>query len=944
MMTRARANAAMAADGNPKQEGRKGARGSNKPKVPYSMMTRARANAAMAADGNPTVVASSSTMFSNTILSNMKTTETKSRSDTADGLPSDGSAADSRSRKQHQALSASNNSGIVAGSISMGLNHVQYWESHIASLRVAMNLADGYTTFIQCMERIPYVSVQTTELKRLVAEISNYSNDHRAEIDTVNESLEQLEQLDDEAVIKMMAQNDVAMLKSFDETQRCWYLKKRRETRIERRETLIERREKLIERRAKEMEQIRVKLVKEVSLAMNHVSKVHTTAINLDHAVSVLSALSQTETQSYYEMQSKSTVLVEEKVATARVCDAPVLVVNNLNDNVKPIDRGIFTEDNLLKIREDYLPGDLKMIQDVFNKAVEKCGKLANLANPSSEDKANYDKAIAKMLARFTDVVTAGITNEETWFSDCYSFPGPVCQEVAGVQEVLTATWLAIGANLKISSLEERDSPPKNNITRERYLEDVKDRKQRVVDAVVSVRGANYAKIIRDDAVELLVEMKPGQRSDAGPYQLIRQQRAQMLGHLGKQSGRGLNFGGGIGIPTYVTGLIAGLGHVQILQLHLVDPGTENGCLELRATRLLPLMTKKNFQTWYTSDNHYKKYAKQWRLLEQILYPESHTSNSETSNSETQNEEVRGMDGILLAHSKRRYADDNDVLLGWKVLLSVMTASRREFVGTWGKNMSNENFSNMIGFGSFSMVFKVKNTDSVIKVSACRDHGHISNEIAFLNILSIISEYPNTLTRIQGNFNGSTQQKFSIGGIEIGVPYVELSPCGQSLYYFLLKQKTEDKKQSVICDIGKGIHSALEFIHGHMICHNDVSDKNIVLKDGMPVLIDFGNAATLGDTKTVFLGTTEFAHRSIHGAKWTCKKEYDLASLGFTMATILEGGRVAWKNLSSGPVTGRKSVFDDRLKKARDIILGAGSISADVLACWVKWILHDEIE
>jgi len=179
--------------------------------------------------------------------------------------------------------------------------------------------------------------------------------------------------------------------------------------------------------------------------------------------------------------------------------------------------------------------------------------------------------------------------------------------------------------------------------------------------------------------------------------------------------------------------------------------------------------------------------------------------------------------------------------------------------------------------------------------------------------------------------------------------YVQISPLGISLYYYLLnqcdnKQEKNERYYSAIKNIGNDMMKALSFIHMHMVCHNDVSDKNIVIKDGRPVLIDFGCAAQLHSEKTGFVGTTEFAHRTIHTSIiWHCKKRFDFASLGFALATILNGGVVAWTGLSSGPVAEQGShVFGNCISEASKIIQGEVGLDKENCKFLLEWISLDE--
>jgi len=56
--------------------------------------------------------------------------------------------------------------------------------------------------------------------------------------------------------------------------------------------------------------------------------------------------------------------------------------------------------------------------------------------------------------------------------------------------------------------------------------------------------------------------------------------------------------------------------------LYLIAPGKLNSQVELHSTHLLPLMTKKNFELWYKSNDDYQTYAAEWTKLQELLYPE----------------------------------------------------------------------------------------------------------------------------------------------------------------------------------------------------------------------------------------------------------------------------------------------------------------------------------
>jgi len=591
----------------------------------------------------------------------------------------------------------------------------------------------------------------------------------------------------------------------------------------------------------------------------------------------------------------------------ARVVPELDFVLSELFKNAKIISDGIFAENVLrdhCENKDSFYPKDttvLKNISDAYDEAIDRY--------VTSDPLHRGKKGSGDLLKWFTVAVSGKKDDAESLVNFPPYFPGPAVPEKEGVQRVLPHLLLLLGGQLKNNRSFTRSSPPKSNVRHEGRFEGMENRKERVVDAVVSVRGAHHAKIIRDDALEVMIELKPGQRSNEGPIRLMNQQREQLMGNLGKQTGRGLHFGEGIGVPTFVTGIIAGLGHVQILQLHLLAPGTLDSKLELRATRLLPLMTEKNFEQWYKSDGNHM-YGDQWEKLRCLLYPKKLASDG--------NEEQVGnsvFDNILLKHTHGYHVDKDNIPLGWKAIWTVMTGSHTDLFGAWG----TKKIGQMIGFGAYASVFHKYNCNWVTKVSTRGNSHHIQNEIRLLSFLKTTNQsgYPATVVK----YENSGLHDFWMGGVKISLPYIITSPQGVSLYYELLKLDCKEKYWDLIKNICEGMKAALKFIHRRNICHNDISDKNIVLKDQKPVLVDFGNAASVGDKKEGFHGTTEFAHREIHTSKfWYCQEDYDWTSLGFTMATILNDGMVVWKGLSSGPVTESSTVFADRIKCAKDIV------------------------
>jgi len=201
------------------------------------------------------------------------------------------------------------------------------------------------------------------------------------------------------------------------------------------------------------------------------------------------------------------------------------------------------------------------------------------------------------------------------------------------------------------------------------------------------------------------------------------------------------------------------------------------------------------------------------------------------------------LDKILLADSDREYIDEDGILLGWKALLAIMTASSQDLTVMW-----QEKLGHMIGGGAYANVFPV-DAKSVRKVSGRCRNGHMKIEVNYLKKLgSAVNYYPETVSRYENSGN----LDIIIGNL---APYIQTTPHGMPLYYCLLKQQSKQKFLQLVGNIGTGMQQALDFVHQHNFCHNDVSNQNIVVKNGRPVLIDFGNGADIGSKHNKFFGT-----------------------------------------------------------------------------------------
>jgi serine/threonine protein kinase len=73
----------------------------------------------------------------------------------------------------------------------------------------------------------------------------------------------------------------------------------------------------------------------------------------------------------------------------------------------------------------------------------------------------------------------------------------------------------------------------------------------------------------------------------------------------------------------------------------------------------------------------------------------------------------------------------------------------------------------------------------------------------------------------------------------------------------------------------EALESAVDYLHSLGVAHNDISPDNIMVRDGMPVLIDFGSCALYG-MRLQSLGTPGWCEETF----FTSEKKHDSFSLG----------------------------------------------------------------
>jgi serine/threonine protein kinase len=192
-----------------------------------------------------------------------------------------------------------------------------------------------------------------------------------------------------------------------------------------------------------------------------------------------------------------------------------------------------------------------------------------------------------------------------------------------------------------------------------------------------------------------------------------------------------------------------------------------------------------------------------------------------------------------------------------------MNSTRKDLVGP--APYVSDVLGDMIGFGTFTSVYRHKNEHHVIKLSRYGADAALARETATLRAL--LAKIPADSNIGIARFIGNDKVHINIGGVDVKLPALVMEPRGVSLEMWLAKCiKLETKKKALI-DFGDQLSTALAFIHDSGYCHNDISPKNIMFgKTGSTegaFLIDFGLASEAGKNIKGFRGTASYAHRVI---------------------------------------------------------------------------------
>ena len=666
-----------------------------------------------------------------------------------------------------------------------------------------------------------------------------------------------------------------------------------------------------------------------VIFAISDLQNVHLELVNVHTNLLQLAMLSQAEgsTQSKTST-SKASSLDQMDLEAARNVENMGLKTGDLG-RPKTLETLARLGDRMLTARKDL--GVYEKAVESFNAKFQKMVQqiVKSWANPNestvpsmdkkrrdtSMDKKRRDQDIKQMEAWLSQDGTPTVS--ATTFASC--LPAPRSDEKLEAQPFLAALLRSLGNclddvydNERITWPKIAGTPPKTAALRDRqrrFLE--KDERNRIADGSIAVHG-RFVYLLRDDAVEIPVEMKPTLRmSQPNPRDLAEEAADQIYAHLARHVGVCFNFAGA-GVDGKATGVVLLTSCVKIIQLQLINMGTAKVRLVGFETPLLPLMTRDNYDEWTAGVEEKQKIAG----LKNILYPSSSEQENESSG-----------------------AVDKEIPAGIIALASLFISRREELFGPDKDKWKSEKLDTLIGHGSFSTVYTHKHkTNAVIKLSRYGETSELEREAAVLKELQ--QEKCDLIVRASKD-DTTTTVSVHLGGVEVHIPAIILEPRGFPIWTHPDLIYSETKKATVL-RFGKDLQKALEFVHRRKYLHNDISPNNIMFtREKKVFLIDFGLASKVGDKLKGFKGSPLFAHaqvfRKYPSRTWEAKIEHDFAGLSFSMAAIMSGRRRPWLAFQPCNVNeGKKSLFQgwvsERHKEATKWLTDAGFTRE-----WLDW-------
>lgn len=222
--------------------------------------------------------------------------------------------------------------------------------------------------------------------------------------------------------------------------------------------------------------------------------------------------------------------------------------------------------------------------------------------------------------------------------------------------------------------------------------------------------------------------------------------------------------------------------------------------------------------------------------------------------------------------------------------------------------------ANLIGCGGFAEVYKIPGTDKVVK--------KLKDE--FKNNDGIISRFKNEYRLITDTLQGVDGIIKGYSYDESGAAYI-MEYCSWTLKEYVLAAKFEEKRQvNLILEILETMRQ----VHERKVLHRDLSPKNIFIKNGHPIIADFGlgkafdkNMRTYLTLDTACIGTPEYCDpRQFQSLSFT-DEQSDIFSLGMIINYVMTKNSCNFKHfLSSVSKTATQTSLDIRYHNVQEMI------------------------
>ena len=498
------------------------------------------------------------------------------------------------------------------------------------------------------------------------------------------------------------------------------------------------------------------------------------------------------------------------------------------------------------------------------------------------------------------------------------SFPGPQSQEIAGAQQVFHGLLERIAGCWKHFESPTPFSPVKKMVKANQIIPATSKRPKRIVDVCISKPGG-FLFVMFDHHLKLALEVKPFVRATQGHDSLKHESLEQILGHLAKNVYHSFNMYG-VGSDGFATGMTCTLAYITVYKLELrmkeaTNSDFEVASLVLYQSKPLPLMTQRCFKKWVGRCNDYDD-------LEEQLYREN------------------------------RGVDEQGIPRGIRFLWEIMQKRRADFFGpNYSRLFTHDTqVGELLGTGTFSAVMGLStDLESILKVPILLSAVHIQNE---KRVLDRLGRKKTDLDEIGlPILKEETTISFSLGGIDKEIQGLVLQPRGKPILSAILSTKNP---LVFLKKVSTQLKSALDFIHSKKFFHNDVSPKNMIVVGGADsvraFLVDFGVASHVDEKIDGFVGTPLYTHRDIFqkypGKNWLPKKEYDLCSLGFSIAALLNCGEVQW-DMGRFPMTvtnDNRNELSERIDNRRNAAVRIITEHAGKKTEWLSWAKLDGLK